>query len=67
MVIVATRPVVTWEHSGAVSLSSFFCVPPYFVVPRKICFNDIINTIIFPPKNLFSPHGLNPGCGPGGN
>jgi len=34
---------------------NFFCAPPKFLVPRKICFKNIIKTKIVPSKNVFCP------------
>jgi len=43
-----------------------FCVPPNFVVPRKICFTHVIKTKFLPPIIYFSPANLK-SYGPGGN
>jgi len=45
----------TCRHGGAFGYSypkSFLC-PPNFVVLRIICFKHMIETKIFPPKNVF--------------
>ena len=40
-------------------------VTPKFVVLRKICFEHMTKTKIFPPTNVFPPQTLKPGCGLG--
>jgi len=50
-------------------LPNFFCDPPNFIVPRKICFKHTKNKS-FTPENgkvwgVFYPQTLQPGNGPG--
>ena len=45
---VLPKPADMGGHSGAVS-PNFFCAPPNFVVLRRICFEHMIITKIFPP------------------
>jgi len=59
-------------HPGPEPLGTFGDSSPKPFVPfqillcaEKIVFKHIINTKIFPPKNLFCPHTLKPGYGPG--
>ena len=52
----------TRSHGGAFGGSSppnYFCAPPNFLVPRKICFKNMIKTKIVPPlKIYFAPPNI---------
>jgi len=54
LAMVLTRPADALGHSGEVTPKSFLC-PPNLVVLRKISFKHMINTKIFPHKNVFCP------------